>query len=860
MNSEPMRQLLISLLTGLALCTATHAQTATAARPKLSPRGYNTVSVPLHTYVDPRIGSEGEGRTFIGPCAPFGMVKPCPDAVSMPNAGWAPMPGAIKGFSQTHVSGTGGGQKYGNVLLQPFLRQDKPVMCALLLPDGSKAAIPVYGYERTEEQVELGRYACTYDNGISTEVTAADRCAFYRIRGATALLVDAASFLGMDTIPDKREAQQYVGSDIRPTAPRELCGHTTVRGGWNNGGPYTVFFCLQADGPVEVARADSLHAILYFSGPMGLKVGISYVSEAQARRNIVPGSFDGQVAALRCQWEDMLRRVPYRGTPRDRRMFYTALYHTLLMPIDKTGEREGWGTEDYYDDYYALWDTYRTSFPLLMEYYPERAAAMIRSLLNIYRHEGYLPDARSGDCNGRTQGGSNAEVVIAEAFARGLKGIDYDLALEAMIHDAEVVPADDEKEGRGGLAEYNRLGYIPYGIARAGTRTVEYSYDDWCIAQVARGLGYTDLYERYLRRSSNWRNLWRGDYEWQGMRGFIMPRDAHGVWLDSVPWGRSAAGHHLIAYKPDTKVAPWHIAWWDTFFYEALSAEYSLSVPHDVPTLIGLCGGDSAFRRRLDIFFGNHHYNVGNEPSFLTPYLYHYIGRPDLSSRRVAQIVRENFFDTPDGLPGNDDSGAMSAWLLWAMLGKYPVAGQGTYLSIAPVHFAPATVQPRRPQPKSLPAVPPAPADYAVHFTLNRQYRTWPLSYRYEDDGLSVSCLHSQYIIPQRVLDHATTFAWERPTDLDSRYRCSGTFLMISRDAYCSLEARHQMQYDGLTWRELDRSDSLIHVRSDLDGSEMWIRRTPDLPLVERMQGNKLGIDWWVERRNLPAAKEHSDD
>ncbi len=179
------------------------------------------------------------------------------------------------------------------------------------------------------------------------------------------------------------------------------------------------------------------------------------------------------------------------------------------MPVDKTGECPRWSGTPYYDDFYALWDTYRTSMPLFMEYYPERATDIVRALLAIYRHEGYMPDARSGDCNGRTQGGSHADVVIAEAYARGLKGIDYREALQAMLKDGDVPPADDEKEGRGGLREYIRLGYVPYGIPRAGTRTVEYSYDDWCIAQVAKGLGKHAIYNRYMRRSRSWQNLWR---------------------------------------------------------------------------------------------------------------------------------------------------------------------------------------------------------------------------------------------------------------------------------------------------------------------------------------------------------------
>ena len=316
----------------------------------------------------------------------------------------------------------------------------------------------------------------------------------------------------------------------------------------------------------------------------------------KAQQNVCPETFDGQLSNLRKAWNEKLSKIEITGTDKQKRMFYTGIYHTMLMPVDKSGENPHFSATPYYDDYYAIWDTYRTSMPLLTLIDEDRQRDMVNSLLNIYGHDGYMPDARSGNWNGRTQGGSNAEIVIADAFAKGMKGINYELALQAMIKDAEVPPMDvdsdslldsalreslaAEKHGRGGLKEYNSLGYIPYSIDRAGNRTVEYSYDDWCIAQVAKGLHHPDLYEKYLKRSGNWRNLWRSDYEWQGMRGFIMPRDANGRWLDSVPWGKSKVFHPQIPYKPNTKVAPWYLPWWSTFFYEALSAEYSLSIPH----------------------------------------------------------------------------------------------------------------------------------------------------------------------------------------------------------------------------------------------------------------------------------------
>lgn len=770
-------------------------------------------------YVDPRIGSEGLGRTFPGPSMPFGMVKPGPDCLSMPNAGWAPMPEKVVGFSQTHVSGTGGGQKYGNILLQPCLQ-------------GQQLEEGLLPQRRIGETIDLGYYGCTYKNKIHTEITTAERCAFYRFsypqKGR--LLIDASWFLGKDTIPNKRETQQYEGSEITVVSKYCVEGWSRVCGGWNNGDAYTVYFSLQSDIPFAVESKDNERCMLSFSGnKANIKIGISYISCQKAKENILDCSFDEQLSRLRTEWQRLLSRIAYHGTERNMRMFYTALYHTLLMPVNKTGENPKWTDAPYYDDYYAIWDTYRTSTPLLGIYYPEIQRDIVNSLLNIYKNEGYMPDARSGDCNGRTQGGSHAEVVIADAMARGLDGIDYELALKAMIKDAEVPPADDEKEGRGGLKEYNSLGYIPYGIPRAGTRTVEYSFDDWCIAQVARRLGHEDIYNKYMARSRSWRNLWRSDYEWKGMRGFIMPRDADGRWLDSVPWGKSKVYHPLIPYRPDTKVAPWYLPWWNTFFYEALSAEYSLSVPHDIPGLIEACGGNEAFRKRLDTFFAEGHYNVANEPSFLTPWLYHFIGRPDLSRDRVTKIINENFSDLPDGLPGNDDGGAMSSWLIWGMMGRYPLAATDKILEFPQDDADSAT-----------------PNDaMTMCFVLNRQYRNWKYTWRWNGDKLMITCNSATYIIPQDVVDNANSFSWLSPQTKNVIYdNADGTFGFISKKAYRQLVDKGRFVYDGITWRKVDATADAIHVKADKDGTEMWISTTKELPFVMKMKNNPLGIDW----------------
>lgn len=634
-----------------------------------------------HTYIDPRIGSEGLGRTFIGPACPFGMVKPSPDCTSAPNSGWLPMPERVDGFAQVHVSGTGGGPKYGNILLMP------------------QAA---YGTRRqwdrrSTEEILPGYYATQLEqSGIVVEITAAERAAVYRIRypgtGDHALVVDLGFFLGEQPVPGAREAQEFVDSDARIAGNCTISGFQTIRGGWNNGGPYTVFFCLEADRPfvrssVERAADGKTVTAVDFgpgAGEVELRVGISFLDGAQAAANLATVrdlSFSQVRGRCLAQWDALLGRVELgrRTSARQRRMFYTALYHTMLMPVDRTGEWAPAGGEVYYDDYYALWDTYRTSLPLITLLDPARERDIVNALLTIYRHDGYLPDARSGNANGRTQGGSNAEIVIADAFVKGLEGIDYELALEAMLKDAEMPPADDEAEGRGGLEDYNRLGYIPWGTPRAGNRTLEYALCDAAIATVARGLGREDLYEKYHARSGNWRHLWRADYEDGGVRGFILPRAADGSWLDTLSFGHSRRRTGSYVYTPTTFEGPWYSPWWSDFFYEADSWEYSLSVPHDVPGLIAACGGPEAFRQRLDCFFADGHYHVENEPSFLASCLYHWIGRPDLSSERTHGIVEKYFDDGPRGLPGNDDSGATSAWLAFHMLGLYPLAGTAEY-------------------------------------------------------------------------------------------------------------------------------------------------------------------------------------
>jgi len=651
----------------------------------LVPRGYGQFA----RFVDPLLGASGGGNVFPGVVVPFGMIKPGPDMSAPeghdPNAGWNAT-ADIRGFSQTHVSGTGGGDKYGNILVQASTGDPAPM----------DSASP-----RADEQATAGLYSVKlvrYDVGV--EITAARRSAIYCLRYPKAaeanLLFDVSHYLrsGEKT----GEAQSLVASQVQVLSPTEVEGSTSVTGGWNKQpNTYTVYFYAKIDAPATSwgtwldgnlqpgsknahgGAKQATGAWLSFAAtngrPVLMKIGISFLSVEQARRNLaaeIPGfDFDTTHAAAVAKWDQALGKVEIKGaTPEQEQVFYTALYHTMLMPTDRTGENPLWNSvEPYYDDYYAIWDIFRTSGPLLTLIAPERQAGIVRSLVDIYRHEGWLPDARSGDYNGRTQGGSNAEFLLTDAYIKGLKGIDWPTAYAAEVHDAEVTSPDHFKEGRGGLDDWRQLGYVSTeGIDRSGSVSMEYAADDFEIALLAKGLGKSADYRKYLDRSGNWKNLWDSTFSADGFQGFIRPRHRDGSWLspftamDSCSWGG------------------------DTF-YEGNSWTYSTFVPQDVVALIAKFGGPQKFVDRLDAFFSvPGRYDVGNEPGFLTPYLYNWAGRPDKTAEHMRAIIAKSFHAGRSGLPGNDDSGAMSSWYAFGQMGIFPNAGQDLYLIGSPAY------------------------------------------------------------------------------------------------------------------------------------------------------------------------------
>lgn len=640
--------------------------------------------------VDPFHGVDNYGNTFPGAALPFSMVKPGPDVYNVvdwlnPNSGYK-TGRPVCGFSQTHVSGTGGGAKYGHFRITPFVGD----------VNKKDLSSPV-----TDERSAPGYYAGTLtEPGICCELTLTPSVAFHRYTVSDSetmnVLVDASSLLDGGSYP-----QHLFDSGIEILSGSEVTGYCRSGGGWNQGAPYYVYFYLKFDcetidygtfrdgrlsrnnkKEISINPNDHTRKAAYLTfdtqhnKSVSLRIALSYVSVEKAYQNFKKEAGDKTFSEVRKDADETWERVlsvldissPFAGVDT---LIYTGLYRSLIMPVDRTGEMPGWQNDVCYDDFYAIWDTFRTNFPLMNLFYPDYSSRIVNALVNIGEKEGFMPDARSGNATGMTQGGSNCDVVIADAFIKGIKGVDYERALKLMLRNAEIEPEDPWRYGRGGTTQYDTLGYISDSVERSGTRQVEYAYNDFAISVVADGLGCDSLAKRYYERSGYWKNLWNADAESFGFCGFIWPRKISGDW--------------------QAKYDPLEEGIWDKVFYEGTSWQYSLYAPHDITELIRLCGGSRSFVQRLNLFFDKGlsgergFYDVANEPSFLTPCLYIAAGRHDLTAKRIRQIISKYYNTGRSGLPGNDDSGAMGTWYLFNALGLYPNAGQNYYFITSPL-------------------------------------------------------------------------------------------------------------------------------------------------------------------------------
>jgi predicted alpha-1,2-mannosidase len=662
----------VTLLTFIFLCIQPSIGRISAAE----------TSGRMTQWVNPFVGADGGGNTVPGAAAPFGFVELSPDTTNADTSGYSSS-GKIIGFSHTHVSGTGGDAKYGNFRVTPT---SGPLRVGNLR------------FSKAEESASPGYYAVTLagdGSRVRCELTATRLVGFERFAfpaGADAnVILDASSRVKL--------AQRATQVEVNVVDDTHISGLASFTGGWNPG-PYTLYFWAAFNRPMKRGGtwtadlgheqattgqrhiegdqtrnyADQIGAFGVFDTTkdrvVEMKVAVSFLSIDKARRNMEEEAPGWDFEAVRQQTEDGWERVLDKiivsgGSEEQRRIFYTALYRSYYMPHDLTGENVWWqSSEPHYEDFYTLWDTFRTLQPLLTLIQPERERDMVRSLVDTFRHTGWLPDALIAGSNGMTQGGSNGDVVVADAIVKGLEGIDYQTAYQALVKDAEVESPQPLNEGRQ-LADYKRLGYMSLTYTRSASRTLEYAYDDFCISEVARALGKTQDAEKYLERSGNWARLW------DPKKRCIRPRYADGTWMEN--------------YDCDHEYPDGTTQWWDAPFYEGRPIQYSTFVPHDVNGLIQRLGGDDSLTSWLDSFFDRKMYTQGNEPDLLAPWLYIHSGRPDRTADRIRAILAHNYRDARDGLPGNDDAGTMSSWYVWSAIGIFPNAGQPFYYIGSPL-------------------------------------------------------------------------------------------------------------------------------------------------------------------------------
>ncbi|KAH8432659.1 GH92 family glycosyl hydrolase [Aspergillus melleus] len=679
--------------------------------------------------VDPLIGSNNGGNVFAGASRPYGMAKPVADVDGQNTGGFSTDGSKVTGFSTLHDSGTGGNPSLGNFPLFPqYCPEDEINNCRFL-----KTARATH-YANDSVVARPGYFGLSLDGGIRAEMTSTEHAALYRFEFPTATTANGSQLhpLILLDLTDLWDSRQNASISVDVEKGQIRANGTFLPS--FGAGSYVSYFCADfvgasvLDGGIWVNnRAGTERTELYVTrgfnnfylqaggflrfqrpenGTVNVRVGVSFISTEKACKNAqveIPHpleDFEGVRRDTEAAWRKQLSPISVQSGGADEDIlssFWSGVYRTMLDPQDLTGENPLWDSDEpYFDSFYCIWDSFRAQHPFLTIIDPNTQSKMVRSLLDTYKHENWLPDCRMSLCKGWTQGGSNADVVLTDAFVKNLTGIDWDLAYEAMVNDAENEPLEWSYEGRGGLQSWKRVNYIPYldfdylGFgtnSRSISRTVEYSYNDFCLSTVGKAL-HKDEYTKYIGRASNWKNIYKSDQTSSingtdtEFVGFFQPRYLNGTWgyQDPIACSALASWCSLTSNPSET--------------FESSVWEYQFYVPHDMASLIDLLGGPDTFVSRLDFFHTSGLADMGNEPVFLTVYQYHYAGRPALSARRAHSYIPSRFNATNSGLPGNDDSGAMGAFAVFSMLGLFPNPGQNVYLIIAPFFEAVSITHP----------------------------------------------------------------------------------------------------------------------------------------------------------------------
>jgi predicted alpha-1,2-mannosidase len=636
-----------------------------------------TTKTDLASYVNPFIGTGGHGHTYPGATVPFGMVQLSPDTRL---EGWDGCSGyhftdtVVYGFSHTHLSGTGVSD-YGDVLLMPTVGE-------IQLENGA-ATGPKNGYAsafyKDAEVAEPGYYFTKLKEGeIDVELTATERAGFHQY---TFLKGDA-----QNVILDLAHRDMLLDWKINQVSATKITGFRISKA-WAK--EQHIYFSAEFSSPIQRVVLDSLQQKigLQFGSiappQLFVKVGISAVSIANAEENLrseIPDwDFEKTKQNARAAWNKQLAKIEVQGDEDDKIKFYTSLYHTMLAPnlfSDVNGDYRGMdmqihNTEKGKEQYtvFSLWDTFRAAHPLFTIIEQDRTNAFVQTFLRQYQQGGLLPVWELAANETNCMIGYHSAPVIADAYVKSIRDFDAKLALEAMVNSAN--------QDHFGLQAYKKQGFIAAGDeSESVSKTLEYAYDDWCIATLAEALGDTVLATSFYLRSENWKNLLDPE------SGFFRARVNNG-WF-----------------------APFLPAEVNFNYTEANAWQYSLFVPHDIYALDTLqprgmqthldslfsASSQTSGREQADITGLIGQYAHGNEPSHHMAYLYNFVGRPDKTQKLVHQIKEELYTTQPDGLSGNEDCGQMSAWFVFSALGFYPVTPGTPYYTIGSPTFEESTI------------------------------------------------------------------------------------------------------------------------------------------------------------------------
>lgn len=635
----------------------------------------------LTAYVNPFIGTGGHGHTFPGATMPFGMMQLSPDTRL---DGWDGCSGYhysdnyIYGFSHTHLSGTGVSD-YGDILLMPTnnIQFNNGA-------DGKKGYRAPFSHD--QEIAEPGYYKVHLDStNIDVELTVSKRSGIHKYTFPK----DNKQIV----ILDLEHRDEVLNSKVNVYSNTEISGFRHSKAWATN---QRLYYNIQFSRPFknmtflnDTEEGKQVKAAFEFdateSQSLEIKIGISAVDEVGAKQNlqheIGEKTFDVVKTEAQQVWESQLNKIVVESDNADYKTnFYTALYHTMIAPNlyqDTDGRYRGMDLEvhqttnfDYYT-VFSLWDTYRATHPLFTIIEQDRTNDFINTFLAKYDEGGIMP---IWDLSGNYTGcmiGYHAVPVIADAYLKGIKNYDVEKAFTAMKHSAT--------RSHLGLKSYMKYGFIPVEEeSESVSKTLEYAYDDWTIAQMANSLGKTDDYKTYLERAQYYKNVFNP--ESQFMRGRFR----------------------------NTWFAPFDPYEVNFNYTEANAWQYSFYVPQDISGFINLLGGKNKLEENLDELFtaeaetsGRNQADItgligqyahGNEPSHHMAYLYNFVNKPHKTQKRVHQILTKLYQNAPDGISGNEDCGQMSAWYILSSMGFYSVTPASNQYIIGTPLFSKATI------------------------------------------------------------------------------------------------------------------------------------------------------------------------